>query len=164
MITGGPLRLRAKLLWLGGHPTLASRYVPEQRAVALTFGGSTNAVMMATPADLEDFGVGFAFTEGIIEQADEITSIEIVKSSFGIEIRMWLDRCRAEQLSARRRARKSVAGLRGATACSKQGNLSRARSVERHGQDPTLARAQRKDRGAHCRKDGREASPTCSTT
>ncbi|WP_354134611.1 formate dehydrogenase accessory sulfurtransferase FdhD [Bradyrhizobium sp. S3.9.1] len=102
---------------------------------------------MATPADLEDFGVGFAFTEGIIEQADEITSIEIVKSSFGIEIRMWLDRCRAEQLSARRRARKSVAGLRGATACSKQGNLSRARSVERHGQDPTLARAQRKDRG-----------------
>jgi FdhD protein len=60
--------------------------------------------MMATPADLEDFGVGFALTEGIIEQADEIASIEIVESSLGIEVQMWLGRYRADALSARRRA------------------------------------------------------------
>jgi FdhD protein len=104
MISDGTLRQRAKLLWCGGNPTLSSRYVAEERAIALTFGGSTNAVMMATPADLEDFGVGFALTEGIIEQADEIASIEIVKSSLGIEVRMWLGRDRADELSARRRA------------------------------------------------------------
>jgi FdhD protein len=78
--------------------------VAEERAIALTFGGSTNAVMMATPADLEDFGVGFALTEGIIEQAGEIASIEIVRSSLGIEVQMWLGRYRADELSARRRA------------------------------------------------------------
>jgi FdhD protein len=78
--------------------------VAEERAIALTFGGSTNAVMMATPADLEDFGVGFALTEGIIEQADEIASIEIVESSLGIEVQMWLGRNRSDELSARRRA------------------------------------------------------------
>src|SRR6266702_4461814 len=104
MITGGPLQQRAKLLWRGGNPTLASRCVAEERAIALTFGGSTNAVMMATPADLEDFGVGFALTEGIIEQADEIASIEIAESSLGVEVQMWLDGDRADELSARRRA------------------------------------------------------------
>lgn len=104
MITGSPFQQRAKLLWRGGNPTLASRYVAEESAIALTFGGSTNAVMMATPADLEDFGVGFALTEGIIDQADEIASIEIVESSLGVEVQMWLDGDRADELSARRRA------------------------------------------------------------
>lgn len=104
MITGGSLQQHAKLLWRGGNPSLGSRYVAEERAIALTFGGSTNAVMMATPADLEDFGIGFALTEGIVEQAEEIASIEIVESSLGTEVQMWLDRYRADELSARRRA------------------------------------------------------------
>lgn len=104
MIADGPLQQRAKLLWRGGNPILSSRCVAEEMAVALTFGGSTNAVMMATPADLEDFGIGFALTEGIIAQADEVASIEIVESSLGVEVQMWLDRRRTDELSARRRA------------------------------------------------------------
>lgn len=104
MITGGPLQQRAKLLWRGGNPSPGSRCVAEERAIALTFGGSTTAVMMATPADLEDFGVGFALTEGIIAQADEIASIEIVESSLGVEVQMWLNGHRADEFSARRRA------------------------------------------------------------
>lgn len=104
MIANGSLQQRAKLLWRGGNPTLSSRYVAEERAIALTFGGSTNAVMMATPDDLEDFGFGFALTEGIIQHVDEITSIEIVQGSLGIEVQMWLDGCRADALTARRRA------------------------------------------------------------
>lgn len=104
MIANGSLQQRAKLLWRGGNPTLSSRCVAEERAIALTFGGSTNAVMMATPADLEDFGFGFALTEGIIQHVDEITSIEIVQSSLGIEVQIWLDGCRADALTARRRA------------------------------------------------------------
>ncbi|OZA00641.1 MAG: sulfurtransferase FdhD, partial [Rhodobacterales bacterium 17-64-5] len=44
-----------------------SRVLPEEAAVALTFNGSTQAVMMATPSDLEDFAYGFAMTEGLAQ-------------------------------------------------------------------------------------------------
>ena len=47
--------------------------VPEETPVALSFAGTTHAVMMASPADLEDFALGFCLTEGIIQtRRDEI--------------------------------------------------------------------------------------------
>ena len=48
-----------EIAWRGGHATPTSRIVAEEVAVALSYNGSTHAVMMATPADLEDFGIGF---------------------------------------------------------------------------------------------------------
>ncbi len=77
--------------------------MPEETAVALTYDGSTQAVMMATPADLEDFAVGFSLTESIVGAPSEIGSLEIVPESGGIELRMWLTKPRADALGARRR-------------------------------------------------------------
>jgi FdhD protein len=104
MIVDNALSERKKLIWRGGSPALSSRLVPEERGVALTYGGSTYAVMMATPADLEDFGIGFSVTEGIVQKADEIRSLDLVENDFGIEVRMWLNSDRSETLVARRRA------------------------------------------------------------
>ncbi|MGY3586249.1 FdhD protein [Bradyrhizobium sp. USDA 4341] len=104
MIIDSSLENSAKLIWRGGNPTLSSRLIAKEKAVALTFCGSASAVMMATPADLEDFGIGFALTEGIVERAGEIASIELVETDAGIEIRMWLEGDRADRLVARRRA------------------------------------------------------------
>ena len=70
-----------------GEVSASVRSVPEESAIAFTFNGTTHAVMMATPADLEDFAVGFALTEGLIEAPAEITSLEIVSTPVGIELR-----------------------------------------------------------------------------
>jgi FdhD protein len=78
--------------------------VAEERAIALTYDGSTYAVMMATPADLEDFGIGFTITEGIVERPDEIRSIDVIENDLGVEVRIWLVEHRAGPLVARQRA------------------------------------------------------------
>ena len=79
------------------------RTLPEEVPVALVFGGSTLAVMMATPADIEDFAVGFALTEGIVRSPSEIEEIEVAEHPEGIEARMWIATDAEAALSARRR-------------------------------------------------------------
>jgi FdhD protein len=70
--------------------------------------------MMATPSDLEDFAVGFALTEGLIEGPGEIASLDIVTTPLGIELRAWLPEDRAKTYAARRR---SMAGPTGCGLC-----------------------------------------------
>jgi FdhD protein len=80
------------------------RVLPEETPVALTYNGSTHAVMMASPADLEGFAVGFSLSEGIIAEPDDLASLEIVGHELGCEIRMWLQETRGGAYRARRRA------------------------------------------------------------
>ncbi|OAN78009.1 formate dehydrogenase family accessory protein FdhD [Jannaschia sp. EhC01] len=80
-----------------------ARSLPDEVPVAVTVNGSTQAVMMCTPADLEDFAVGFAFTEGFA-RPDEIEQLDIVEMEAGIEARLWVPDAIAEALGARRRA------------------------------------------------------------
>lgn len=89
--------------------TLPGR-APRQHAqvdevpVALTYDGATQAVMMATPADLEDFAIGFSLTEGIITDSAQIKSLEVVPHDNGTELRMWLNEDQSTALTRRRRA------------------------------------------------------------
>lgn len=83
-----------------GRVVSASRALPEEVPVALVYNGTTQAVMMATPCDLEDFGRGFTRSEGW----GEVESIEVVAHVSGIEVRMWLPEARAATLADRRRA------------------------------------------------------------
>ncbi|AZL61104.1 formate dehydrogenase accessory sulfurtransferase FdhD [Tabrizicola piscis] len=78
------------------------RMLPEEVAVALSFNGTTQAVMMATPEDLVDFGYGFAQTEGIATPAD-ILSVEVETLPKGRDVQIWLAPEAEAKLSARRR-------------------------------------------------------------
>lgn len=80
------------------------RTLPEEVPVAVVINGSTLAVMMATPADIADFAIGFALTEGVIGTADDVETLEIVPHELGLEARLWLPDARAKALSERRRA------------------------------------------------------------
>jgi FdhD protein len=86
-----------------GVSTPGSRTLPEEVPVALSFGGTTQAVMMATPDDLEDFGVGFALSEAIIRSPEDIVSLEIVEADQGFDIQMELAEDLQAAFSARRR-------------------------------------------------------------
>lgn len=86
-----------------GHLVPGQRLVPEETAIAFTYNGSSHAVMMATPADLEDFAVGLSLTEGIVQAVEDISELEVVSSEFGVELRMWISETRMQPYSTRRR-------------------------------------------------------------
>ncbi|OAT51498.1 formate dehydrogenase accessory sulfurtransferase FdhD [Providencia heimbachae] len=90
-------------------------WVAEEIPVALVFNGISHVVMMATPKDLEDFAVGFALSEGIIQSGDEIRGIDIVQGCHrGIEVHVELSSRRFMGLKERRR---NLAGRTGCGIC-----------------------------------------------
>lgn len=86
-----------------GRTDDGARRVPEETATAFTYNRVSYAVMMATPADLEDFAVGFSLNEGIVAAASEIASVEVVPSRLGVELRMELAGTVADRFTERRR-------------------------------------------------------------
>jgi FdhD protein len=98
-----PAVSRAGVSVQADRPVAVRRALPEETPVAMVFGGSTLAVMMATPSDIEDFALGFALTEGIIAGTPEVEDLEIVSHAEGIEARFWLRSDRDAALASRRR-------------------------------------------------------------
>lgn len=102
-MTRPPLTSTSRIARRAGGTTAAARMVPEETPVALSFAGTTHAVMMATPADLEDFALGFSLTEGIIASPGEIDEIEVVEADEGIDIQIRLKDAANRRFEARRR-------------------------------------------------------------
>ncbi len=88
-----------RIAFPGGEGT---RTLPEEVAVAISYNGSTHAVMMASPADLEDFGYGFSLTEDVAHP-DQIESVTAVTTPRGIDLQIWLGAEAADRQTTRRR-------------------------------------------------------------
>ncbi|WP_250265896.1 formate dehydrogenase accessory sulfurtransferase FdhD [Rhodovastum atsumiense] len=87
--------------------------VAEETPIGLLYNGVPHAVMMATPADLEDFAVGFSLTEDIVRAASEIRGIDVRETADGVELDVLLAPERFHAFLSRRRTR----SLRGHTSC-----------------------------------------------
>lgn len=98
-----PIRSVDAMHHRSGSRVAVTRALPEETPVAMVYAGSTQAVMMATPADLQDFAVGFSLTEGIVTDPSQIDRLEVLDHPKGAEVQMWLTEDRAEALAARRR-------------------------------------------------------------
>lgn len=92
------------LVWRGAGFAPGTRALPEETPVAITYNRVSHAVMMATPADLCDFALGFTLNERIVGVASEIEEIEIVPAPRGaVELRLWIAAERMDALDHRRR-------------------------------------------------------------
>jgi FdhD protein len=109
-----PVRKVQRKVWRDDRLSDGARQIPEETALALTYNGGTYAVMMGTPRDLRDFAIGFSLSEGVVQSADEIGSLDIVELDDGIELRMWLAPDKAGRISERRR---HIAGPTGCGIC-----------------------------------------------
>ena len=63
--------------------------LPEEVPTALVYNRRPFAVMLASPADLEDFGLGFSLSERIVANAAEVDEIAINRRDGGAA---WSDR------------------------------------------------------------------------
>ncbi|MET3663260.1 formate dehydrogenase accessory sulfurtransferase FdhD [Aquamicrobium ahrensii] len=110
-----------------GAIAAADRMVPEETPIALSYGGTTHAVMMASPADFEDFALGFSITEGIVASAGEIDSVEVQDLGAGVDIQIRLRDVANTRFEARRRR---LAGPVGCGLCGIESIEEAMRSVD----------------------------------
>jgi FdhD protein len=106
--------------WDGSRVQPVTERVAEEVAVSLNYNGLAYAVMMTSPADFEDFVLGFSLTEGVIEQPAQLRRVEVVPLDEGILLRMEIDPACVQRVQAQRRR------LAGRTACG----LCGAESIE----------------------------------
>ena len=88
----------------GSGRSEGSAPIVEEVPVAMVYNSQPHAVMMATPADFEDFAVGFSLSEGIVAAPRDIRKLDVLRYAQGIEVQMTIPDAAMEQLKERGRA------------------------------------------------------------
>ncbi len=88
-------------------------FVAEERPVALLYQGISHVVMLASPADLEDLGVGFTVSEAIATP-HEIRAVERVDKDGELAVNLHLA---AAPFSALLRRQRNLTGRTGCGLC-----------------------------------------------
>ncbi len=94
--------------------------------VGLEYNGISHAVMLASPADLEDFALGFSLTEGIIADASELYDCEVESRPDGRLVHIEIASERFVKLKERRR---NLTGRTGCGLCGTEALDQVSRSV-----------------------------------
>ncbi len=132
----GPLQRVAARRIEGAQTRSVAETLAMEVPVAMQFNGRAYAVMLATPADLEDFALGFALTEGIVRRPEELTLVDVAWTPHGVTLAMQIPDVRAALLDTRDR------NLTGRTGCGLCGTSTLEAAIRpvRH-VDPATPRA-----------------------
>jgi formate dehydrogenase accessory protein FdhD len=101
-----PVRRWRAGAWLDTLDSIAA-----ETPIALTYNSIPHVVMMATPRDLEDMGVGFTVSESLVADVSEIRDVSVDSSSGDYELRLSVSGARLGAMLERRR------NLTGRTGC-----------------------------------------------
>jgi FdhD protein len=100
--------------WTRGSIARTTDQVAEEMPVALVYHEVPHVVMLATPADLEDYAVGFTLSEGLVARTDEIRGVEVIQGEASFDVKITVAWERFSQLIQRRR---NLAGRTGCGLC-----------------------------------------------
>jgi FdhD protein len=106
----------------GIEGTPHSDQVAEEVPVAMVYNGISHAVMMASPSDLEDFGLGFSLSEGIIDCPEQLFQLDVGVGKQGITLEMHVA---GECFARLKEQRRNMAGRTGCGLCGTE-SLSQA--------------------------------------
>ncbi len=109
--------LRAVRRTRDGNTRLVQDCIAEEVPVALICNGQPFAVMMATPADLEDFAVGFAISEGLVNQASDAAVTAVEPQLEGVSVQLRIPETSMALVDQRRR---SLSGRSGCGICGSE--------------------------------------------
>jgi FdhD protein len=96
--------------------------IASEVPVALTYNRVSHVVMMASPSDLEDFGLGFSLTEGLIGSVEDLLGLRVIPREGGIEVAMTIGEAWFDRMSTRRR---NLVGRTGCGLCGAE-NIEQA--------------------------------------
>lgn len=91
-----------------------SRALAAEVPLSLSYNGVAHVVMMLTPADLEDFVLGFSFSEGIIEAPAELLALDIRAEAGGLLAQAQIP---PERFEAVLKGRRNLVGQAGCGIC-----------------------------------------------
>ena len=103
--------------WRAGVREYVTDQLAEETPVAVLCNGEPHAVMLMSPADLADFALGFALTEGLIAIPRELVMVEQRVLADGVEVDLVIPARLGQPQSERLR---SMAGRSGCGLCGKR--------------------------------------------
>jgi FdhD protein len=109
-----PAHARRVLRMRAGALAQVDDMLVDEVPIALVYNGISHAVMMATPADLEEFALGFSLSEGLIADAGQCYGIDVERGAGGIAVHLEIASGAFMALKERRR---SLAGRTGCGLC-----------------------------------------------
>jgi FdhD protein len=134
--TSSPVRVRR---WRDARSEEADDLVAEEQPVQLSYNGIPHVVLLATPADLEDLGLGFTLTEAIVASVSEIRSVELQRPDGTLEVRVDIAGPRFAEVLKRQR---NLTGRTGCGVCGAETIEQAIRRPPRVAAEPTVSVAE----------------------